>query len=194
MAWPGRPPGTAAQVTTDCRSWHWRLVAGTNLEDSPLLTRAASPDGTGQPAQLADTKPTRATAGRTQPAPSPGRKAPTASSPSASPANSDKPRRGGPTHRAALSARRLSEPQPGADRKVIRAGRGEDLAAAPSDPAVGQDVVELHQRPVRRVGAPAHRGGVACRQPGHGHRHVEVPGDHGRNVVGDELPDEADQL
>jgi len=46
MAWPGRPAGTAAQVTTDCRSWHWHLVAGTNLEDSPLLTRAASPDGT----------------------------------------------------------------------------------------------------------------------------------------------------
>src|SRR5262249_14462961 len=76
MAWPGRPPGTAAQVTTDCRSWHWHLVAGTNLEDSPLLTRAASPDGTASQASSRTPSPPGLPLEETQPAPSPGRKAP----------------------------------------------------------------------------------------------------------------------
>ena len=82
----------------------------------------------------------------------------------------------------------------GPDRKMIRAGRREDLATAAGDPAAGENVVELHQRPVRRERAPADRRGVADREPGERRRHVEIPDDHGRDVVGGQAPDQAQQL
>jgi hypothetical protein len=93
-----------------------------------------------------------------------------------------------------LHAHHLFAAEPGAHRKVIGADRREDLTAAPGDPAARQDVIELQQRAVGRVGAPAHRWGIPGCQPGDGQGHVEVPGDHGRNVVDGQPPDEAEQL
>ena len=63
------------------------------------------------------------------------------------------------------------------------------ITAAPGDLPTRQDVVELQQRAVSRVGAPAHRRDVAGRQPGDRQGHVEVPGDHGRDVISDQPTD-----
>src|SRR6266851_925789 len=76
------------------------------------------------------------------------------------------------------------------DRQVVRADSLDHLTGDTCGPPAGQYMVQLHERPVSRVGPAAHGAGVAGGGPGGRARHVEIADDHNRAGARRQVADE----